>query len=191
WPHQLLLSKAVFLEKPETKTAKFGDPLAYRVLQILPTLYRRWGMVRLYHLRSWCEEWGLGAMYAGLPYRGAEQAIWHLALDIEEALLSGEEVSLFSIDLFKCFDQINRPLLYRLLSLAGVPEGVVRAYRCFQERVMVYNHLASGLGAPHRRARGIPQGCPLSMLFTALLLRPWIIEMQAGGAIPRVLADDL
>ena len=43
----------------------------------------------------------------------------------------------------------------------------------------------------HTRWRGIPQGCPFSMTLPALMVRPWIIQVQKKGAIPGVLADDL
>ena len=47
------------------------------------------------------------------------------------------------------------------------------------------------LGVPHQHPFGIPQGCPFSMIFVGLLLRPWQLQMIALGAIPRTLADDL
>ena len=53
------------------------------------------------------------------------------------------------------------------------------------------NSFAGALGQPHRRQCGIPQGCPLSMAFVALLTRPWILQMEAIGAMARVLADDI
>ena len=59
------------------------------------------------------------------------------------------------------------------------------------EWLRIRNTLTVGYGAPHTRRRGIPQGCPSSMTFTALLVRPWTIQVQKRGAIPRVLADDL
>ena len=37
----------------------------------------------------------------------------------------------------------------------------------------------------------IPQGDPLSMMVTAILLRPWIAQMKEMRVHPRILADDL
>ena len=48
-----------------------------------------------------------------------------------------------------------------------------------------------GLGEGHKRQRGIPQGCPFSMMLIALLTRPWHLLMQQHNVIPRTLADDL
>ena len=55
----------------------------------------------------------------------------------------------------------------------------------------VHNMVAGSLGSPHKHPCGIPQGCPLSMMLIAFLLRPWISVMKNIGAIPRILADDI
>ena len=68
---------------------------------------------------------------------------------------------------------------------------ILHAYRRYQEQMVVYNTLALGIGWPHHRPNGIPQGCPLSKMLIALMLRPWMSLMEDQGAIPRTLADDL
>ena len=72
-----------------------------------------------------------------------------------------------------------------------MPKEILTAYANFQENLKVYSSFALGLGAPHQRVCGIPQGCPLSMMFTALLLRPWMVMVKDMGACPRTLADNL
>ena len=44
WPSHLLQGKAAFLAKDPTK---LDDPLSYRVLLLLPVVYRRWAAMRL------------------------------------------------------------------------------------------------------------------------------------------------
>ena len=41
--------------------------------------------------------------------------------------------------------------------------------------------LASGLGEPWTRDGGIPQGCPLSMMFIVALYLPWCRYLAAHG----------
>ena len=41
--------------------------------------------------------------------------------------------------------------------------------------------LASGLGEPWTRDGGIPQGCPLSMMFIVALYLPWCRYLSARG----------
>ena len=57
--------------------------MAYRILLLLPNLYRRWAMLRLRDLRPWVETWSVPEMFAGIPGKGAEDAWWHLALRLE------------------------------------------------------------------------------------------------------------
>ncbi len=74
---------------------------------------------------------------------------------------------------------------------AGMPVIILDAYGRFQEGVAVHNTIAGGVGTGFKRRCGIPQGCPLSMMFTALLMRPWILMTKQMGACPRILADDI
>ena len=130
-------------------------------------------------------------MYAGVEGSGAEDAWWETALHIEHNASSAVPFSGGATDVFKCFDQICRPLLYYLATVAGIPRRILDAYRRYQENADIYNSLGLGLGKPRRRPNGIPQGCPLSMLFVALLLRPWMAYMHTLNVKPRTLADDL
>ena len=63
WPDALRHATSAYLSKDPSKTT---DPLAYRVLSLLPVLYRRWSAVRLRHLAGWIEEWRLPEMFAGI-----------------------------------------------------------------------------------------------------------------------------
>ena len=47
------------------------------------------------------------------------------------------------------------------------------------------------LGPAHKRPRGIPQGCPLSMMMLAYFTVGWAARVRQAGALPRALADDL
>eukprot|EP00973_Karenia_brevis_P076462 10622962-Karenia_brevis.AAC.1 len=131
-------------------------------------------------------------MHAGQPGIGAEQAWMVTGLELEYAHLAGLPFIGGALDLFKCFDQIVRPLLYILLQLAGIPTCVLHAYVRYHENVFIYNSFAATIGMPHQHRCGIPQGCPLSMLFVALFLRAWIAQMLTDfGLTPRTLADDI
>eukprot|EP00973_Karenia_brevis_P076976 10689113-Karenia_brevis.AAC.1 len=78
-----------------------------------------------------------------------------------------------------------------MLSLSGVPVAVLTAYINYHEQVLMYNSFAGNIGAAHRHRCGIPQGCPMSMCFISLLLRPWLLQMRSLGLKARSLADDL
>ena len=91
---------------------------------------------------------------------------------------------------FKCFDQLERPLVYHLAAVAGIPP-ILKTYIRYQENLTIYNTHALGLGTPHAHLNGIPQGCLLSMTLVDLLMRPWMLLMKSMNAVARTLADDL
>ena len=47
------------------------------------------------------------------------------------------------------------------------------------------------MGKSHKHFCSIPQGCPFSMTFVALLTLPWIKLMKDNSIVPRCLADGL
>ena len=50
WANSLLTARAVFMAKDP---AKDKDPLAYRVLLMMPAVYRLWARTRLQHMGPW------------------------------------------------------------------------------------------------------------------------------------------
>ena len=188
WPEGMQHSKAAYLSKDHKKA---DDPLAYRVLMVLPAAVRLWGTHRLAHLQPWTEQWGMDEMFAGVGSQGAEDAWYGLAVKMGHLNLLGTEYAGGMVDIAKCFDQINRELVEQLALEAGVPPGLMDAYMRYQNQLSVHNSVAGGIGKGFRRRTGIPQGCPLSMQWMALILRPWIVMQKEAGNIPRVLADDI
>lgn len=78
-------------------------------------------------------------MYTGIPPRGAEEAWMDTAIYLEEHLLEGTPVSLGAIDIYKCLDQLVRPLIYALAGKAAMPAHMLDAYKRYIENLMAYN----------------------------------------------------
>ena len=188
WPEATTMARAAFLAKDEEPDL---DPLAYRVLLMLATAYRTWAKVRLEHLHPWISTWALEEIYAGVEGQGANDAAYATAVEIETCRLAGVNYSGGAADIFKCFDQIQRPIVYRIMEMAGMPKSILTAYRNFQEELRVRNTIAGGLGEAYAKPTSVPQGDPLSMMVTSLLLRAWVVQMRRCAVKPRILADDL
>eukprot|EP00969_Alexandrium_andersonii_P305624 13509484-Alexandrium_andersonii.AAC.1 len=78
------------------------------------------------------------------------------------------------------------------MAMAGWPTHPLAAYISYQESMCVHASFSGALGAPRRRPRSIPQGCPWSMAILALVTTPWIrLTLAESCSVPRVLADDL
>ena len=59
------------------------------------------------------------------------------------------------------------------LGRLGLPDWFRKAYFAYHSQVRLGFKLAAGLGEPWCRDGGIPQGCPLSMVFIVALFVPW------------------
>ena len=130
-------------------------------------------------------------MFAGVQGRGAQDA-WHTtALEMEEAFVNGERLMGEAVDIYKCFDQISRPVVYKIVAMAGMPSQVLDAYKMYQESLTVRNSVSGGLGVQYTKKANVPQGDHFSMMIVALIMKPWILEMRRLGARGRILADDI
>ena len=116
------------------------------------------------------------------------------ALDIEECLSGGvdSDVHLFVADVVKSFDTDDRGVLDRVLSSLGLPAWFRHAYIQYHAGVRLRFKLAVGLGESWTRDGGIPQGCPLSMMFIVALYLPWCRYLdQLPDVSPQLYADNL
>ena len=104
WPSGTLHAKASFL--PEA-AANLADPMAYRILFILPTIYRRWASTRLHDLYPWVDTWSNSHMFAGIPGLGAADGWYQTAIQLEFCKVFNIPFAGGAVDIFKCFDQIH------------------------------------------------------------------------------------
>ena len=73
-----------------------------------------------------------------------------------------------------------------------MPGWFRHAYFEYHAHVRLRFKLAAGLGEPWTRDGGIPQGCPLSMMFIVALYLPWCRYLSAQvGVEPQLYADNL
>ena len=171
WPDGLLDAYITVIPKVD------GDatPLGQRPLSVLPVVYRIWASARMVQLEPWFRSWVPSCVFSAGGGRSSVQAWFTTALDIEE-VLSGiveGDVHIFVADVIKSFDTVDRGILVRVLSSLGLPGWFRHAYFEFHSLVRLRFKLAAGLGQPWTRDGGIPQGCPLSMMFIVALYLPW------------------
>ena len=72
-----------------------------------------------------------------------------------------------------------------------MPEKILKTYEKFLEKLKVRNPIIGGMGTQYERPTGIPQGGPLSMMVTAMIMTPCTIQMKEAAVKPRILADYL
>ena len=161
WPQGLLDASFAMNCKAD------GDstPLGQRPLSVLPVVYRLWASLRLGHLRKWVEGWLPQSVFS--LWRPGSLLLWILrrfflgqvVINCMLWLLMSLSPLLLLIDLF----------LDCALGRLGLPDWFRKVYFSFHSQVRLRFKLAAGLGEPWCRDGGIPQGCPLSMVFIVAL----------------------
>ena len=190
WPDGLLDAYITMIPKTD------GDatPLGQRPLSVLPVVYRIWASSRMLHLESWFKSWVPDSVFSAGGGRGSVEAWYTSAFDIEEVLSGAVDshVHIFVADVIKSFDTVDRGVLDAVLSSLGLPGWFRHAYFEYHAHVRLRFKLSAGLGEPWTRDGGIPQGCPLSMMFIVALYLPWCRYLSAQvGVEPQLYADNL
>ena len=98
------------------------NPLAYRVLLMLPNIYRLWGRARLEHLQPWVKKWATEDTLAGVEGKGPAGAAYTTALLVEYCSLKKIPFSGGAADIHKCFHQIQRPYFKNCWKKLGCPQ---------------------------------------------------------------------
>ena len=80
----------------------------------------------------------------------------------------------FVADVVKSFDTVDREVLDYVLSRLGLPAWFRHAYFEYHAMVRLRFKLSCGVGQAWTRDGGIPQGCPLSMVFIVALYLPGV-----------------
>ena len=145
-------------------------------------------------LDGWFQSWVPDSVFSAGGGRGSVEAWYTSALDIEEVLAGAadSDIHLFVADVIKPFDTVDRGILDRVLSSLGLPGWFRHALFEYHARVRLRFTLASGLGDLVLVMGGIPQGCPLSMMFIVALYLPWCRYLAAHeGVQPQLYADNL
>ena len=179
WSDGLLDAYIAMIPKTEGDTT----PLGQRPLNFLPIVYRVWASSNMGQLEDWFKSWVPDSVFSAGSGRGSVEAWYTSFLDIEEVLSGAADshVHLFVADFIKSFDTVDRGILDRVLSSLGLPGWFRHAYFEYHAHIRLRFKLASGLGEPWTRDGGIPQGCPLSMMFIVALYLPGAGFLAAHG----------
>ena len=167
WPEGLLDVYIAVIPKTD------GDatPLCQRRLSVLPIAHRIWASVRMLQLEDWFRSWVPDSVFSAGSGRSSVEAWYTTALDIEEVLsvVVDSDGHLFVADVIKSFDTVDRAILDKVLSSLGLSGWFRHAYFEYHSHVRLRFKLTAGLGQPWTRDGGIPQGCPLSVMFIVAL----------------------
>eukprot|EP00972_Heterocapsa_arctica_P086679 12777526-Heterocapsa_arctica.AAC.1 len=115
-----------------------------RPLTILSVLYRLWARIQWQDLADWIASWIDHTVFGGIQQRSALDAMQVIAHLVERAQVSGAEVGGVSFDLSKFFDTIPRYILYKLLSMLGIPPSILQPWQAMHAQLRVRFSLSGG-----------------------------------------------
>ena len=188
WPTSFGDAAGVCIGKPGADPLK---PLSFRVLTILPIMFRVWGSTVLQRTKPWVDSWRLPSHFSGVPGAGAADCAWRFGYEREQISEAGGEYVAGFLDLYKCFDQIVPQVLWVVMGMSGFPLAAWTAYVQFHAQLQARFALGEHVGEAVSRPTSIPQGDPLSMVLLSFLCAPWLEKMAALGLLAYLLADDL
>ena len=189
WPKDLLCARSAYISKEEEPNIK--DLLKYRVITVLPAVYRAWSRMRYNHCSDWAATWADEAQYSACRGRGAQEAWWNTSIEMESDRAEGNCTAVAFFDMAKCYDMIPRKLAYEVLRRLGMPSRVLEAWSSYLENLQFYNTIGATAGKMHGKARSLPQGDSWSTRALAGLLVIWAGRLREMDATPRFLADDM
>eukprot|EP00973_Karenia_brevis_P033631 4637103-Karenia_brevis.AAC.1 len=86
----------------------------------------------------WQEQWAHSSQHGARPGHSTTDVFWTLALQLEQALLTGTPLYGLGLDYSKCFDRLPHGILLALAEHMGLPQGVARPLehmlRCSRKR---------------------------------------------------------
>ena len=118
--------------------------------------------------------------------------VYRLRASLEEVLsaVGGVQLHVMVADVIKSFDTVDRSIPDCTLGRLGLPGWFRKTYFAYHSQVRLWFKLSAGLG--ESRCWGIPQGCPLSMVFTVALYVTWCRYLESLTDVrPQHYADNL
>ncbi|CAE7355188.1 unnamed protein product [Symbiodinium sp. CCMP2592] len=160
--------------------AKVDEPLHIgqgRPITVYATVYRLWSSVAARAILQQWATWMPESVRGCLPGRGAREVSLVIQVMLESALLTGQAMGGFSLDIVKCFNQIPRQPLRQLLQHLHVPSDILEIWFQFLECNTRFALFHGDLGTPIASTTGVPEGDPLSVvgqiaICWALVARP-------------------
>ena len=90
-----------------------------------------------------------------------------------------------------CLFSLAHKWLFAVLAAMNIPSNVLILIRALHHGCQTIVCIGGVVVCESCIMSDIKQGCPLSIVFKAFLMRPWVLQVRSMKAYPRVLADDI
>jgi len=180
WPAQLLFGKVLSLAKQDHSHL----PGHFRPVVILSCIYRAWSRLQAGPLLRSLAERVPTAAQGFLPGRECAQVWMQLQGYIELCLQHHLDFCGFSADLEKCFNNIDRDVLFALATHIGFPPSLLISWRTFLDSFQRAFEVRTSLSPALTSTQGLPEGCSLSVV--GMVLVDWAYHVYMRILTPSV-----
>ena len=185
WPQDQAVVYQSMLPKKGTKLTD------RRPIGVASCLYRHYSAIVWKRLRGWMAQWAHPALKGAIRGRSVQDAQQAIAMELEKR--EGAEGALWVLlDYKKCFDYLEPRMLHSLLVRMGAPEGVLRPWLNFHEKMERRLKLLGTVGVSFHQTNAVLQGCSISLVAVSALTSLWsrVVQGVVAGTVLSVFIDD-
>ena len=144
-------------------------PNEFRPICVLSFLYRTWSSIRAKQCLQWLHQLAPPHQYGNRPNMSARHVWWKLAMQVEAATYSKQEMAGLITDVVKCFNTLPRPIIAFCGRHLGLPKQLIhtwmQAITCISRRFVIEGSVSQPLAS----TTGFPEGDALSVVSMAIL----------------------
>ncbi|KAB5591040.1 RNA-directed DNA polymerase from transposon BS [Ceratobasidium theobromae] len=192
--HPTCLKNTLIAPIPKPNKFDFASPKAYRPISLLETLSKLFEKIMAARFTALSGLHGLipPEQFGGKDMSSCMDAGLALVHDIESAWDGKQQASITLLDISGYFNNIDHGLLIRCMQKMGYPARVLGWLRSYLSERTASFQINNEVGlAFELQERGIPQGSPLSPVFSSIFTALMLMSLRACGLWVRAYIDDL
>ncbi|KAB5587930.1 Reverse transcriptase from mobile element jockey protein [Ceratobasidium theobromae] len=192
--HPVCLKNALIAPIPKPNKFDFASPKAYRPISLLETLSKLFEKVMAARFTALSGLHGLipPEQFGGRDMTSCMDAGLSLVHDIEHAWARKQQASVTLLDISGYFNNIDHRLLVKCMQKMGYPTRVLGWLSSYLSDRSASFRINDEVGTAFSlKDRGIPQGSPLSPVFSSIFTAPMLAALRSRGVQVRAYIDDL
>ncbi|KAB5587841.1 Reverse transcriptase from mobile element jockey protein [Ceratobasidium theobromae] len=192
--HPVCLKNALIAPIPKPNKFDFASPKAYRPISLLETLSKLFEKVMAARFTALSRLHRLipPEQFGGKDMTSCMDAGLSLIHDIEHAWARKQQASVTLLDISGYFNNIDHRLLIKCMQKMGYPTRVLSWLSSYLSDRSASFRINDEVGTAFSlKGRGIPQGSPLSPVFSSIFTAPMLAALRSHGVQVHAYIDDL
>ena len=182
----MMMAKTVLLAKvPIPQSMNHARPIT-----ILSCLYRLFGKFVFRHTAGVWRHYLPFPISGGLPGRGVKELAFAQKRCIEDAVLKGECIGGFSLDLIKAYNTFGRYAVSRIMLKLGVPICLLDAWIASLDVMERFPQINGVVTKSISSTTGVPEGCSISVLSMLATSSLYYFRLAQPNVMPFAYADN-